>query len=84
MGNPTNSSLGVSYASWQPIIRIAKKDIAYLAAWVAKQPEPYRSDLQSEGMTAAEDQAELSHFTDSYKLAKTPATKHAAWEAFWK
>jgi len=84
MGNPTNRSLGVSYASWQPIIRIAKKDIAYLTAWVAKQPQPYRSDLQSEGMTASEYQSELSHFTDSYKLAKTHATKHAAWEAFWK
>ncbi len=84
MGNPTDTKLGVSYSTWQPIITIAKKDIANLTAWVAKQPQPYRSDLQANGMTASEYQTELTTFTNSYKLAKTPATKHAAWEAFWK
>lgn len=84
MGNPTNTALGVSYASWKPIIAIAKKDIAYLSAWAARQPQPYRSQVQAGGMTLAQYQTELHNYLASYKKATTPATKHAAWEAFWK
>lgn len=84
MGNPTDSKLGVTYASWKPLITIAHKDIRYLVSWVAKQPEPYRSDLQAGGMTETQYTKDLNQFLAGYQKAKTPAQKHAAWEAFWK
>jgi len=81
-GNPTNKSLGVSYASWQPIIAAAKKDIAYLNAWRAKQPAAYRAALITPG--APTDAQELANFEHSWKTAKTAAAKHAAWQSFWE
>ena len=81
-GSPTNNNMGVSYSQWLPIIASAKKDIAYLNAWTAKQPPLYRAALNPPGSTPLS--ASLAQFESSYKAAKTNAAKHAAWVAFWK
>lgn len=81
-GNPTNTSLGVSYATWKPLIASATADISYLNAWDAKQPAKYRAYLQAPGSPSLSQQ--MQNFIDGWKTAKTSSAKHAAWEAFWK
>lgn len=81
-GSPTDTSLGVAYASWQPIVKAAQADIAYLNAWTKKQPKAYQEDLNPPGTESLA--AQLNYYTGQWKSAKTNAAKHAAWEAFWK
>ncbi len=81
-GNPANPRLGVSYATWQPLIKAAVSDIAYINAWIARQPKAYKSALIIPGVPSLTQNLHL--YLASYKKAKTPAAKHLAWEAFWK
>lgn len=81
-GNPTDTHLGIAYSTWQPLIKAAKADIAYIDAWQAKQPAAYRAALVVPGVpTLTQD---LDVYLASYKKATTNAAKHADWEAFWK
>ncbi len=81
-GDPTATHLGVAYSTWQPLIKAAKADIAYIDAWTARQPAAYRAALVIPGVpTLTQD---LALYLSSYKTARTAAAKHAAWEAFWK
>jgi len=81
-GNPTDSHLGVTYATWQPLIKAAKADIASIDAWTARQPAAYRAALIIPGVpTLTQD---LNLYLASYKTAKTAQIKHQDWEAFWK
>jgi len=81
-GSPTDNSLGVSFASWSPLIASAKKDIAYLNAFNAKQSATYRATLQPAGSVPLAQQ--LTNYEAAWKTAKTGAAKHAAWVALWK
>jgi len=81
-GNPTDTALGVSYATWKPLIAAAQKDIAYLKAWTAKQTPTYQAALNPPGTVPMA--TELKEFEADYAKAKTPAQKHAAWLGFWE
>ncbi len=81
-GNPQNSALGVSFASWKPLIASAEKDLAFLKAWTAKQPPAYRAALTVPGTPSGA--TELKNFEAAWKTAKSPAEKHAAWVNMWK
>ena len=81
-GSPTDTSLGVSYSTWQPIIKAAKADIAYLNAWTARQPKAYQEYLAPPGAESL--QQLLAYYLSQYTAAKTNAAKHAAWETLWK
>jgi peptide/nickel transport system substrate-binding protein/oligopeptide transport system substrate-binding protein len=81
-GNPNDTSLGVSYASWKPLITAAQQALAYLKAWTAKQPPAYRAALTVPGTPSGA--TELADFENSWKTATTAAAKHAAWVDMWK
>ena len=81
-GNPTNSRLGVSYAQWKPLIAAAKKDIAFLNAWTAKQPAAYQATVNGPGTIPLAQS--LTHFESMFHQAKTAAAKHAAWKLLWQ
>jgi len=81
-GSPTNTSLGVNYSTWQPIIKAAKADIAYIDAWTAKQPKAYQEYLNPPGSESLSQQ--MAYYLSQYTAAKTDSAKHAAWETFWK
>ena len=81
-GSPTDTKLGVSYATWQPIIKAATSDIQYINAWTAKQPLKYRESVDLPGPLSMTQQ--LKDFEKTYTEAKTPTAKHAAWTAFWQ
>ncbi len=81
-GSPTDTKLGVSYATWQPIIKAATSDIQYINAWTAKQPLKYRESVDPPGTLSMTQQ--LKDFEKTYTEAKTPTAKPAAWTAFWQ
>ncbi len=81
-GSPTDAKLGVSLSSWQPIIKAAKSDIAFLDSWTAKQPTLYRESLTPPGSLTLTQ--ELNEYVKTFSTAKTNAAKHAAWTAFWE
>ncbi len=81
-GNPNNTKLGVSYSQWLPILAAAKKDMAFLTAWTKKQPMAFQKAMNPPGTPSGA--TVLGNFEKSYKTAKTPTAKHAAWVALWK
>lgn len=81
-GNPNDTKLGITYASWEPIIKAADKDIAYLNAWTKRQPKAFQAALTTPGTPSLKQQ--LNNFLASWRAAKTDTAKHAAWVAFWK
>ena len=82
-GNPADPNEGITAASWTPLITAAKKDIAYLNAWKAKQPAAYRIALTPPPGTPTLTQT-LHTYMAEYSKAKTSAAKHTAWVDFWK
>jgi len=81
-GNPSNPREGTSYAQWKPIISAAQKALAYIAKWTSEQPLAYQKAINPPGTVSAATQ--LQNFEATYRLAKTPAAKHAAWVSFWE
>lgn len=81
-GNPNDPKLGTAWSQWKPIIAAAKKDLAFLKAWTAKQPSAYRAALTVPGTPSGA--TELKNFENGWKTAKTAADKHNAWVALWK
>lgn len=81
-GNPDNTKEGTTWSEWTPLIKEAQKDIAYLNAWLAKQPAAYQAVLNPPG-TVPNSQV-LQSYIAGYKSAKTAADKHQAWVSFWQ
>jgi peptide/nickel transport system substrate-binding protein/oligopeptide transport system substrate-binding protein len=81
-GNPTDTSMGVSYSQWQPIIKAATAAINYINKWTSEQPKAYQAAENVPGTVPL--MTQLKQFESTYSAAKTNAAKHAAWVAFWQ
>lgn len=81
-GNPTNPSMGISYAQWQPIIRAAATAIKSIEAWRKAQPAAYQAAKNVPGTPSLG--AQLKHLEAGYSQAKTNAAKHTAWVQLWQ
>jgi ABC-type transport system substrate-binding protein len=81
-GNPNDPSMGVSFSQWKPLEQAAMRDIAYLNAWIAKQPKWYQALLSPPGTPSLMDT--WNTIVDQWKSATTPAAKHQAWVTAWK
>jgi peptide/nickel transport system substrate-binding protein/oligopeptide transport system substrate-binding protein len=57
-------------------------DNAYLTAWWAQQPAPYR-DL-NKPLPGATTMDSWNNLVKAWKAAKTPADKHTAWVSAWE
>ena len=80
-GNPTNTSLGITAASWKPLNAGAKAMIKGMNQYIAKQTNPvYKASL----IPNPSFQTSWNQFVSAWKAAKTPATKHLAWVNAWK
>lgn len=79
-GNPTNDKTGVSWSDWTGLQNEAKKDIAWLDAWYAKQPQPYRNEVKPLIPLSAQ----WNQLVLTWKHATSNATKHAAWVQAFK
>ena len=79
-GNPANPKLGLSQKDWTAMDAVAKKDIAYLNSWYAKQPQPYRSEVKPLVPLTTQ----WNQLVGAWKTAKTPAAKHQAWMEAWE
>lgn len=80
-GNPNDPSAGVKFSQWQPLIRAARQAIPFIEAWWKKQPPAFYDNNGPSGVPLP---TQLNDFIASYKKAKTPAEKHAAWVSFWE
>lgn len=83
-GNPNNAQEGVKFSQWQPLIAAAKKAIPVIMAFWKKQPKDFFDNNSGLGPGSIPLDVTLKTFIASYKTAKTPAEKHAAWVSFWK
>ena len=81
-GNPTSPAEGLRYRQWRPLIAAAEKDIAYLTAWVSRQPVAYREALDPSGKVSLS--GSLKRFEQAYAKMKTAQEKHEAWVRLWK
>lgn len=64
------------------MIAAAKKDIAYLNAWTAKQPPAYEGTVNGAGTIPLSQS--LAHFESMFHQATTAAAKHTAWKLLWQ
>lgn len=80
MGNPADPHLGTTASSWKVLDKVAAQDIAYLNAWDAKQPEPYRSEVTPNPSY----QSVWNGFKKQWNAAKTASARHQIWVEAWK
>lgn len=81
-GNPNDSSLGISAASWSKLNAAVVKDNAYLTAWTKKQPALYQQLVTP--LPGSSRMDIWNRLVAQWKSAKTNAAKHAVWVTAWK
>lgn len=81
-GDPNDKSEGVKWSQWAPLLKAAQSDIAYINKWVSQQPAKWQSILRPPGVPTLNQQ--WTQIVNSWKTAKTPAEKHAAYVTAWE
>jgi len=80
-GNPTNTALGVTAASWKPLTAGAETMIKGMDEYIGRQSNAaYKASLTP----IPSYQTTWTQYVDAWKAAKTPAAKHLAWVNAWK
>lgn len=81
-GNPANAKEGLVWSQWLPLQKAALADIAYLNAWLNKQPTWYQQMKKPEPGDSNIDV--WNGLVAQWKADKTPAEKHETWVSAWQ
>ncbi len=76
-GNPNDSNMGTKWSQWSALNKEATTDMAWLSAWMNRQPKWYQQLNQP--APGQSNQEIWSGLIQQWKAAKTAADKHQIW-----